>query len=72
MSERSKIVELLGAYCTVPQDDDTALELDSLSLIQLVEELEVAFAVRVLASEASPANFGSIGHIVAFVRGKRP
>ena len=67
---RAKIVELLGAYCTVPSDDEAPLEIDSLSLIQLVEELEIAFDLRVLPSEATPAHFGAIAKVVAFVRGK--
>ena len=71
MNKREKIVELVSAYCTIPESDDVELALDSLSLIQLVEELEVAFDIRVLPSEAGPASFGSIGRIVVFVERKR-
>lgn len=71
MSNREKIVELVSAYCTIPATDATALELDSLSLIQLVEDLEVAFDIRVLPSEAAPQHFGSVERMVAFVEGKR-
>lgn len=67
---RAKIVELLGAYCTVPSDDEAPLEIDSLSLIQFVEELEIAFDLRVLPSEATPAHFGSVAKVMAYVRGK--
>lgn len=67
---RPKIVELLSAYCTVSNDDEAPLEIDSLSLIQLVEELEISFDLRVLPSEAVPANFGTVSRMVAFVRGK--
>ena len=68
---RPKILELVGAYCTIPATDDAPLDVDSLSLIQLVEELEIAFDLRVLPSEASPENFGSVARILAFVGAKK-
>ncbi|MFO0662799.1 MAG: acyl carrier protein [Polyangiaceae bacterium] len=70
MSTETKVRDLLCAYCTVPEQAGATLEIDSLSLIQLVEELEVAFDIRVLPSEASPANFGTVERLVAFVEGK--
>lgn len=71
MDVREKIVELLSAYCAVPNAPDAPLEIDSLSLLQLIEELEVAFGFSVRASEATSENFGSLTRIVAFVESKR-
>lgn len=71
MDVRGRISELLGAYCAVPADDAATLQLDSLSLLQLIEELELAFDLRVRASEATPEHFGSLARIVAFVEGRR-
>lgn len=72
MSIRIQLSELLSAYCTVPEADDAALPIDSLSLIQVIEEVENTWPIRVRPTDASPANFGTFGRLVAFVESRLP
>ena len=72
MSTRTQLTELLSAYCTVSESDEDALNIDSLSLIQVIEEIETAWAIRVRPTEASLANFGTFGRVLAFVESRLP
>jgi acyl carrier protein len=56
------------------QDDDRFLELgviDSLALIELVEQIRARYAIEVEDVEITEENFGSVAALVAFVEGKR-
>ena len=64
---RAIVAELADA----PPSDDAPLELDSLTLVQLVEALEDRFAIRVAPRDVVPANFGSIAAICAYVASRR-
>ena len=70
MSEASpyleQVLQILSAYTAVGGPDET-LDLDSLSLIQLVEELEEEFNILVGAADVVPAHFSSARAIAAFL-----
>ena len=55
---------------TLP-DDDQPLELDSIALINLLEEIERSCAIRVLPEELIPENFSSVRGIICFFQGKQ-
>jgi acyl carrier protein len=61
--------DLVADYAEV-DDDATPLDLDSLSLIQLTEDLEDRFGFVVAAEDLVPAHFTSVAAIAAFVQGK--
>lgn len=50
------------------KDAGEDLELDSLSLVQLVEDLEEAFDLVVAEKDLDGGHFSSVARIVAFVR----
>ena len=58
--------ELLSAHVEVPQGADVPLELPSLSLVVLAEELEARFGFVVAARELAPANFGSLAALLGY------
>jgi acyl carrier protein len=60
-------VQKLVASLADCDGDDKPLELDSLTLVQLVEALEEEFDLRVRPSEVVPENFGSVAAMIAFV-----
>jgi acyl carrier protein len=52
----------------VPVADDSArLALDSLALVSIVEDLEIAFDLRIRAADLTPERFVSVEAITAFV-----
>ena len=53
-----------------PTDDAAALEIDSLSLVQLVEDLEDAFGFVVSEKDLDADHFANVASIVAFVRSR--
>ncbi|MCA9557691.1 MAG: acyl carrier protein [Myxococcales bacterium] len=61
--------DLVADYAEVG-DDAAPLDLDSLSLIQLTEDLEDRFGFVVAADDLVPAHFDSVAAIAAFVQGK--
>ncbi len=65
------IREFLGGQGVTLAGPDARLELPSLVLVALVEELEVAFHFRARPSEINPANFSSLARIESYVNGKR-
>ena len=67
---RAKLRSILSAYVDVPSDDDAALELDSLSVVRLIEELEDTLNITVRAADATPENFHSIAALNALIRAK--
>lgn len=71
MTPREHVRALLADLADVPVADDAPLVLDSLALVQLVESLEDALEIRIAAKDVTPANFGSVAAIVAFLESKR-
>ena len=58
--------EILSAHVEVPPEAGAPLELPSLSLVLVAEELEARFGFVVTARELAPANFGSLAGLVAY------
>jgi acyl carrier protein len=55
-------------------DDDRLLEtgvMDSLGFIELVEEVQSRYGVRVPAADITEENFGSVSAIARYVEGRR-
>ena len=50
---------------------DTPLELSSLTLVEVVTELEERFGLTVAAADVSPQNFRSISSITAYIERHR-
>lgn len=48
--------------------NDAPLEIDSLTLVTLVEALEDRFEIRVAARDVVPTNFGSVAAIALYVQ----
>ncbi len=70
---RERILVLLramGRAVDRPWPGDRALELDSLQIVQLHEELELAFDLRIQAREVTPAAFGTLDGLCALVQSK--
>jgi acyl carrier protein len=66
---RARVRALLAEQADVPEADDAPLDLDSLTLVLLVEAIEAELGVHVAARQVTPANFGTISAIVAFLQG---
>lgn len=67
----SEIQDIVAQYTELPDHVDAPLELDSLDVVSLVEDLEEAFGLVVRPSEVVPANFGTLLAIEAFVQARR-
>jgi acyl carrier protein len=55
-------------------DTDNLMELgvmDSLSFVELVEEVQERYGISVLDAEITEENFGSIGALAAYIEGKK-
>jgi acyl carrier protein len=61
-----RVRQLVASLADVA-DDHTPLQLDSLTLVQLVEALEDAFDLRIRPSEVVPESFGSLATLIVFV-----
>ena len=70
MSTLSEVRELLDEYVDVGCDDER-LEVDSLTLVTLIEAVEERFDIRVRPTEAVAENFGSALAIAEFIEAKR-
>lgn len=66
---RAALRELIAAYADVT-DDAAPLDLDSLSLIQLTEEIEARFGLVVAAADLVPAHFASVDAMAAYLGGR--
>jgi acyl carrier protein len=71
MTLEADVRALVAEHAVVPVADSTSLELDSLTLVTIVEALEDRFGIRVLARDVVPTNFATIDAIAAFVRARR-
>lgn len=68
-----KILSLLrgmGRATDDPWPGGRALELDSLQIVQLHEQLEIAFDRRIKAREVTPDSFGTLDGLCALIRSK--
>jgi acyl carrier protein len=64
---RDLVRALLAEHGHAPADDETALELDSLTLVLLVEALEDRLGRAIAARDVVPEHFGSVARIVAYL-----
>jgi acyl carrier protein len=67
---RARVRAVVEDYAEIA-DDAAPLELDSLSLVQLVEALEDTLDFVARAADMTPAHFASVDAIVRFVAGRR-
>ena len=72
MTLEADVRALVAEHTVITDDDDAPLELDSLTLVMIVEALEDRFTIRVPAREVVPANFATLAAIAAFVRARHP
>lgn len=68
---RARVRAIVSEHADVPATDDATLELDSLTVVTIVEALEDAFDVRFAARDASPETFASIAALARVVAAKR-
>lgn len=61
----------ISHLAAIPADDAAPLDVDSLTLVSIVEAIEDAFDLRVAPREVVPENFSSVAAIVAFVVRRR-
>jgi acyl carrier protein len=67
MNTTDAVRALLADLADPPASDTEALELDSLTIVRLVEALEDRFGIRIAAKDVLPANFGTIATVAAYV-----
>jgi acyl carrier protein len=67
----AEIRAVVADLATLPDRDDAPLDVDSLTLVSIVEALEDHFSIRVAPREVVPENFATIAAIAAFVARKR-
>jgi acyl carrier protein len=65
------LIDLIEAPGVPGASDDAPLDVDSLTLVSIVEALEDRFEIRISPREVVPANFASIAAIAAFIERKR-
>jgi acyl carrier protein len=68
---RARVRELVSELSEAPASDDAPLDLDSLTVVTLIEALEDAFEVRFAARDANEDNFRSIAALAALIDHKR-
>jgi acyl carrier protein len=57
----------ISEVATLPTDDGASLDVDSLTLVSIVEAIEDAFEIRVAPREVIPEHFSSVAAIAAFI-----
>lgn len=71
MTEKAQLLErireVVESLADCPEDSSAPLDVDSLTLVQIVEELEVVFDIRVRPSDVVPDNFASLAALAAYV-----
>ena len=67
----AQVRAVVETFADGSDDDDSALDLDSLTVVQLVEALEDEFAIRIRPRDVTAENFASVSALVGFVRTKR-
>jgi hypothetical protein len=71
MTLLAEIRALIAEHAEPPAADDAELQLPSLVLVIVAEELERRHGFLVAARELTPEYFGSIARLAAFVERKR-
>jgi acyl carrier protein len=64
------VKQILSDHIEVPDNDDAPLQLESLILVMVAEQLEWRFGFRVGARDVVPENFGSVSAIVRYVESR--
>lgn len=59
---------IVEEHVEVPGDDDAPLAMDSVQMVELIEDLEDRFGITVRPSEVRPEHFASLSSIALFVR----
>ena len=73
MDKNQQILEILRKVTKTelsPSADQSLFTdglIDSFALVELIAELEKAFAIKIPDSDLSPRKFDSIGHIVKYI-----
>lgn len=70
MSARATIRELLSEHVSELPGDDDPLDLDSLTIVTVIEALEDRFGIRVAPREVTKDSFGSVASLSAFIEAK--
>ena len=68
MVATEEIRRLVAEHVEPPADDEAELQLPSLALVIVAEELERRHGFLVAARELLPENFGSVARIARFVQ----
>lgn len=71
MTLKDEVRTLVSEHADVGADEDR-LDVDSLTLVTIIEALEERFDVRVAPRDAVPENFASVAAITRFLEAKRP
>lgn len=71
MTDVARVVRaIVSEHAPAPDDDGSPLELDSLTVVVLIEALEDRFEIRVAPREVTPERFASIAALAAFIEQK--
>ncbi len=68
----SQIRALVADLHPVPDADSAALDMDSLSIVMLIEALEDKLGMHVAARDVVPENFATIAALADYVERNRP
>jgi acyl carrier protein len=71
VSVAGELRALVAELRAPPASDDEPLELDSLSLVQLVEAVEARWGLRVAARDVIPEHWDTVARIAAYVEARR-
>lgn len=61
-----RIRELLGRHGIEPEGPDDPIDIDSLTMVALVEDLEEELRIEIAADDIGPDNFATLGRLVAY------
>ncbi|MBO6933449.1 MAG: hypothetical protein JJ863_00690 [Deltaproteobacteria bacterium] len=70
MDTRDTVRAIVAELATVPDDDESPIDVESLVRIQIIEAVEDAFDLIVSADDLTPERFASVASIAAFVEEK--
>jgi len=70
MTIAERVRRIVAEHADVPEDETTALEIDSLTTVTLVESLEDGFDVRFSPREVTKEAFRTLATITALVASK--
>lgn len=64
------IREIMGEHMTSTPTDHELLDLDSITLIEILEEIETRCNIRIHPSDLIPEHFSTIAQMIRFFRKK--